>query len=278
MSLRSKIVELLTTEGKKMTMQEIYTKFPEIARTTIRGRVYDSLGKGIQRLGKGLYISSEAIVEHGDSLKIVDRLVQEGDLFDFIFLDIPYQAAGQKGGNRNLFACDTITPEQFGSFVIKLETLLKTDTSPLIFMFTSGKASKSAHDKYIKQFNNTGLVQCNRTGSYIKLWANGNRMNMGKYLMPEEHIYVFSKSGVVNNLDQWIVDFQMVPDTREYPTSKPYLMIRQLVKQATIVGDWVLDPFGGSGKILQACRELKRMCHIMDSSDRSINNHIIPLL
>lgn len=55
-------------------------------------------------------------------------------------------------------------------------------------------------------------------------------------------------------------------------------MIRTLVEQATKIGDWVLDPFGGSGKILQACKELKRMCHIIDSSDIAINNHIIPLL
>jgi DNA modification methylase len=50
-----------------------------------------------------------------------------------------------------------------------------------------------------------------------------------------------------------------------------------LVEQGTKIGDWVLDPFGGSGKILKACLELKRMCHIIDSSDVSFNSHLIPL-
>jgi hypothetical protein len=277
MSLRQKILNLIMN-NKQMSMQEIYTKFPDIAKTTIRGRVYDNLGKGIQRIGKGLYISSEAIVEQGDSLKIIDRMVAEGDLFDFIFLDIPYKAAGQKGGNRNLFACNTISPAEFGVFISKLASLLKTQTSPLIYMFTSGKSSKSAHDAYLRQFNGSGLQQCGRVGSYTKLWANGNRMNMGKHLIPKEHIYVFSKSGLVNNIDQWGLDFQLAPDTREYPTSKPYPMIEKLVQQATQIGDWVLDPFGGSGKVLKACKELKRMCHIIDTSDKAINNHILPIL
>jgi hypothetical protein len=278
MSLRQRILDVLKSTGNKMSMMELYTKFPDIAQTTIRGRVYENVGKGITKLGKGLYISSEAIVEHGDTMQIVDNMVSQGDLFDFIFLDIPYDAAGQKGGNRDLFSCDKISPTQFGNLIGKLEILLKEDTSPLIFMFTSGKTSKPAHDKYMQQFNNSSLKMCNRTGSYVKLWNTGNRMNMGKYLMPAEHIYVFSKSGNVNNLDQWILDFQEVPNLKEYPSAKPYPMIRKLVEQATQIGDWVLDPFGGSGKILKACKELKRMCHIIDSSDIAINNHIIPLL
>ena len=278
MSLKSKILALLNNSNDKMTMQEIYTKFPEIAKTTVRGRVYENLGKGIHRVGKGLYVSQQAIIEHGNSLTVIDRIGAEGDLFDFIFLDIPYAAGGQKGGNRNLFARDTISPQEFGVFVQKLEGLLKTDVSPLLFMFTSGKSSKPAHDKYMAQFKQTSLKQCDKIGSYTKLWSNGNRMNMGKYLMPEEFIYVFSKSGKVENLDQWIMDFKLTPDIKEYPTAKPYEMIKTLVAQGTKIGDWVLDPFGGSGKILKACQELKRMCHTIDSSDDSFNNHLLPLL
>lgn len=278
MSLRQRILNILKSTGNKMSMQELYTKFPDIAQTTIRGRVYENVGKGITKVDKGIYISSEAIVQHGDTMQIVDNMVSQGDLFDFIFLDIPYDAAGQKGGNRDLFSCDKISPTQFGNLIKKFELLLKEDTSPLMFMFTSGKTSKPAHDRYMQQFNNSSLKMCNRTGSYIKLWNTGNRMNMGKYLMPAEHIYVFSKSGNVNNLNQWILDFQEVPNLKEYPSAKPYPMIRTLVEQATQIGDWVLDPFGGSGKILQACKELKRMCHIIDSSQVAIDNHILPLL
>lgn len=278
MSLRQRILDIFKVEGKKMSMQELYTKFPDIAQTTIRGRVYENVGKGITKLGKSLYISSEAIVEHGNTMEIVDNMISQGDLFDCIFLDIPYDAAGQKGGNRDLFSCNKISPTEFGDLIGKLELMLKDDTSPLLFMFTSGKTSKAAHDRYMIQFSKSSLKMCTRTGSYTKLWSTGNRMNMGKYLMPPEHIYIFSKSGYVGNLNQWILDFEEVPNLKEYPSAKPYPMIKKLIEQATQIGDWVLDPFGGSGKVLKACKELKRMCHIIDSSDIAINNHILPLL
>ena len=275
MSLRKRILELLKSSSQQMTMKEIYTNFPDIARTTIRGRVYDSLGKGIQRIGKGLYISEEAIVEHGNTLEIVDRMIQEGDLFDFIFLDIPYEAAGNRGGNRNLFDRDKISPSEFGIFISKCESLLKTDNSPLVFMFTSGKTSKKMHDKYFNEISKTSLKLC-KQGYYQKLWSNGNIMNMGKYLMPRENIYVFTKDGIANN--NWYLDFELTPNLREYPTAKPYAMIKSLVEQFSAIGDWVLDPFGGSGQILKVCRELKRYCHIIDNSSIAINNHILKFL
>ncbi len=276
MSLKNRIISLLASKGVEMSMQEIYKHFPEFVKTTVRGRVYDSLGKGVERVGNGLYISAEAIVEHGSALEIVDRLVDEGETFDFIFLDIPYEAAGQKGGNRNLFDCDKISPEQFGEFIKKCETLLKDDDSPLAFMFTTGKSSKVAHDKYISKI---GLKQCSVIGTYKKLWPNGNPMNMGKYLMPIENIYFFTRSGELKpDLKIPNLDFALTPDIKEYPTAKPYSMIEKIVSVFTKEKDWVFDPFGGSGKILKACLNLNRFCHTIDISETSIQKHMIPLL
>lgn len=89
--------------------------------TTVRGKVYNNIGKGITKVDRGLYISSEAIAELGSSLEIIDRMVEECDLFEFVILDIPYEAGGTQGGpgklkdgsrgNRNLFSLDTISPE-----------------------------------------------------------------------------------------------------------------------------------------------------------------------
>ena len=275
MGLRKSILKQMAEHSRKMTMGELYKEFPNEKKTTVRGRVYESIGKGITRLGRGLYISSDAIIEQGNSLKIIDRMIEQGDVFDFVFLDIPYQAGGQRGGNRNLFDKDKITPEEFGVFIDKAQHLLRNDNSPLVFMFTSGRSSKAAHDRYFKQFDNTELLLCDRVGTYTKLWPNGNRMNMGKYPMPIENLYFFSKSGSVEISE---IDFSLSPNTREYPSAKPYPMIRSLVKQLTNIGGWVFDPFGGSGKILQACLELNRKCHIIDTDDTSINKHILTLI
>lgn len=39
MSLRQKILNILKSSGNKMTIEELYKSFPEIAKSTIRGRV-----------------------------------------------------------------------------------------------------------------------------------------------------------------------------------------------------------------------------------------------
>lgn len=258
-------------------MKEIYTEFPDIKRTTIRGRVYDSLGKGITKLDNNLYISSEAIVEFGNSLELIDKMIDQGDKFNYIFLDIPYRAGGQRGGNRNLFDRDTISPDQFKEFLVKLESLLFDDSSIISFMFTSGSSSRSAFNRYIEAFEHTSLTRCDYVGTYTKLWPNGNRMNMGRYLMPLENIYVYNKLGIIDNIDRLEMHYEDVPD-KSYPTAKPLNMITSIVRQLSSLGDWVLDPFGGSGKTLEACLSLGRKCHIIDSSEDSYNNHLIPIL
>jgi DNA modification methylase len=274
MSLKNKILNFLSLYKEPVPINKFYEAFPNEKRTTVRGRVYEALGKGIVRLDKNLYISSTAIIEKGNSLKIIDRLIQSKEKFDYIFLDIPYEAAGQKGGNRNLFDCDKISVEDFKIFSNKCIQLLRTEESVLSFMFTSGKSSKKEHDAYL---NKISLKQCSVPGTYKKLWSNGNPMNMGKYLMPVENIYFFTKSGYTN-LNLTNLNFELVAPIKEYPTAKPYELIKELVSKITKKGQWVFDPFGGSGKILKACLELNRKCHIIDSSETSFNNHLKPIL
>lgn len=273
-SIRQRILECLNNKGCKMSIREIYEHLPDVAETTVRGKIYNNVGKGITKIDRGLYISSDALVELGSSLNIIDRMIDEGDLFEYVFLDIPYNAGGTKGGNRDLFKPDTISVEEFGVFMKKVEQLLISDTSPVIYMFTSGKSSKRHHDKYFEKISSV-LELCTQ-GSYEKLWKNGNPMNMGKYLMPKEHIYVFTKSGNID-VENPVLDFSMTPDMK-YPTSKPYEMIKSLVGQFTDKDDWVFDPFGGSGKILKACQELGRMCHTIDNSEESFYNHLLPII
>jgi hypothetical protein len=275
MSLRQQILQLFT-DNEPVSIHTLYNRFPDQKQTTLRGRLYECLGKSVTRIGKGLYISSTAIVETGDARVLIDNLVHDGDKFDFIFLDIPYKAAGQKGGNKNLFNLDTISPEDFTELLPKCESLLRTEDSFICFMFTAGKTSAPAFKKYYKAFSHTNLKLAGQ-GSYEKLWKNGNPMNMGKYKMPDEFILLFNKSG---NFDKWkdlSLRFSLSPNF-DYPTAKPYPMIHSLVNTFTNKFQWILDLFVGSGVIVDVCRDLKRFCHVIDSSEESIENFVLPKL
>ena len=45
-----------------------------------------------------------------------------------------------------------------------------------------------------------------------------------------------------------------------HPTMKPVELLRKLIANSTKTGEWVCDPFLGSGSTLIACEHLKRRC------------------
>ena len=72
--------------------------------------------------------------------------------------------------------------------------------------------------------------------------------------------------------DVWDIPF-LNPKAKErvgFPTQKPVLLMKRLIKLVTDVGDWVLDPFCGSGTTLIASRLLGRNSIGMDISEEAI--------
>ena len=55
-----------------------------------------------------------------------------------------------------------------------------------------------------------------------------------------------------------------------YPTEKPLALIEELLLNSTKEGDWVLDPFCGSGVVGIACQKHNRNCILLDSSEKAI--------
>ena len=68
--------------------------------------------------------------------------------------------------------------------------------------------------------------------------------------------------------DVWEIPF-LNPKARErtgYPTQKPVLLLNQIINIVTDEGDWVLDPFCGSGTTCVAAKSLKRQFIGIDMS------------
>ena len=273
-TLISRIKKYLKSQGKEVEINDIYDAFPEEKRTTVRGRINENVDRGIKRVDRGLYISADVIVEHADIMQRIGAMKDAGMKYEFIFLDIPYHSAGQNGGNRKIAKFETISPHQFKDMLDGTRDIL-TDDGTLQFMITSGKSSKSAVDKCRKCFDDLGYVKI-KSGQYTKMNGNGTRCNIGKYLLPEEDIVVYAKHANVD-ASAWVLDIAEVR-ALGYPTEKPVSLMKILIGQATKIGDWILDPFGGSGATLKACIELGRRCHIMDISAGSIYNYILPIL
>ena len=65
-------------------------------------------------------------------------------------------------------------------------------------------------------------------------------------------------------------DIDFYQEKRYHPTQKPLKLIERLLKVSSNLGDKVLDPFGGSGSTLVACRNLKRQAVIIEINDNYI--------
>ena len=135
------------------------TKITGLPEPTVRRILGQGAKKGeITRVAPGVYTlltrdgKTAAIVQGGDSLVEIKKLVNEGAKFDMVFLDPPYVAPGTRGGNRNLAKYKKITPEQFSDFVGDVKKLLRTPDTPVIFMFSANKSNKAALAKYAKAF------------------------------------------------------------------------------------------------------------------------------
>ena len=51
---------------------------------------------------------------------------------------------------------------------------------------------------------------------------------------------------------------QIRPDKLIHPHEKPQWLLELLIKQSTVPGDFLVDPFGGSGSLALAARNTKR--------------------
>lgn len=281
--LLEKIVDYMSKTDGHIPLSKIYATFKDEKRSTIRGRINEAVAakKHIVRTAKGQYIllgaEIEALVEHADSTKQLFEILKANIYYDLVFLDIPYNTGGQKGGNRDLSNYSMISPEEFQEIILQVEKMLRTEDSQLYFMIAGGTSSAPAANKYIRAFDETALFKA-AEGSYTKLNANGTQCNMGKYLMPAEKILIFSPSGKLLKPEETVLDFRMVrpplPRSGGYPTEKPVEMLEQIIEQATYERDKVLDLFTGSGSSLEASLRKNRKFHGIEISQEAIANHI----
>jgi hypothetical protein len=96
--------------------------------------------------------------------------------------------------------------------------------------------------------------------------------------LPTKHRRVWHQSAV--QCGKWAVD-ALIPDDhfnftrvvgnskqrrRWHPTQLNEGLVERAIKLVTKAGDWVVDPFGGTGTTLRVCREIGRNCTLMEAN------------
>lgn len=254
MNTATRILEALSTTATS-TLGQLYDRvstYPHV----VRGRLHDLVRRGqAQRVGRGLYIridsSTAQVGVQADSRIALADLAARGARFDAVILDLPYTSEGVRGGNRDLAAFASITPAEFGAICDQVVRLVGQDT-PVVFIFSNGKSSAKARKAYEAEI--AARFTAAAQGTYTKVAANGKPCQFMGRLMPGEDLVIYTKSGRVN-AEALDLDITEVRPTG-YKTEKPIGLLTRMFSQLAKAGQWILDPFGGSGSTSEACRVL----------------------
>ena len=63
-----------------------------------------------------------------------------------------------------------------------------------------------------------------------------------------------------------VFEYPRPKKSEEHPTMKPVELVEHMVRNSSVEGDIVLEPFGGSGTTLLACERNKRVCRVTELS------------
>ena len=267
---------------EEKSIKEVKAALPDIPEPTIRRILGQGTKKGkFRRVAKGVYTlvvngQTLAYVETGDALEVLPRLANEGFKADMVFLDIPYDTPAVKGGNRGV-KYNLVSVEEFSKVLDAVNTILRTPTSPVVYMYSQADSGKKAMQRYNDLLVEKGLVPAAR-GDYTKYQRDGvtRVRNMRGNIIEPEGILVLTKTGElpkpIKNLN-----FHLVRP-KGYQTEKPAEMLRAMIEMTTEEGDTILDPFAGSGVTLEQAVETGRRATGIEINEEVVEQVIGPRL
>lgn len=188
----------------------------------------------------------------GDYEALARRMCKSLFTADGVYLDPPFRTGGQTGGRRNIAAFPTMSAEKLISVITLSKKLLKTDTSLFMIVITDGKSTDKMRDYLIGYCRD--IMKEIGSFTYEKLYKNGNLCNIGRYPLPKERFYLFSKSGE-SNIDPEVFTNYRIVRPGDYPTQKPVELFDKVLPFLNTGGTWV-DACAGSGTFYTACSKV----------------------
>ena len=142
------------------------------------------------------------------------------------------------------------------------------DTTALYYLFMDWRHVGNLNAAAMRN----GLIQQN-----LCVWSKTNAGMGSFYRSQHELVGVYSRSDRFQNNIQlgssgryrtnvWVYDgvnsfsATRADDLTDHPTIKPAQMIADIILDCTSIGDWVYDPFLGSGTTCQAAEQTRRRC------------------
>lgn len=112
-----------------------------------------------------------------------------------------------------------------------------------------------------------GLLDAGFKFSQLLIWVkNHSVMGRMNYLPTHELIAYgwFGAHKFYKSQHKSVLFYPKPNKSPLHPTMKPVNLVRDLILNSSKIGDWVYDPFGGSGTTLIACEQTRRKCLMIE--------------
>lgn len=224
-------------------------------------------------------ISKQKII-HGDCFEIIPTLEQE---FDCILTDPPYNITidgteiifdDRKNISTEFGEWDEYSHEDFikflREFITKANSKLKANGS--FFIFTSDRYVSYIRTLFIElglkyrstiywhKTNPTNSVRKNTDVSSVEVIAYATKGDTRTYnWLGQNKAHNFIETSIC-----------MGKERTTHPTQKPIEVIKWLIEKYTNPGDFILDPFAGSGSTGIACKDMGRNFILIENERKFI--------
>ena len=99
--------------------------------------------------------------------------------------------------------------------------------------------------------------------SQLLIWIKSHSVVGRKDYLPQHELIAYGWKGTHDFLKAKDKSVLFAPKPNKstlHPTMKPVPLLRKIILNCTNIGDFVYDPFGGSGSLLIAAEQTKRRC------------------
>ena len=113
----------------------------------------------------------------------------------------------------------------------------------------------------------SGLDVSNFKFCQLLIWIKNHSVIGRLDYLPQHELIAYGWYGshkFFKSKDKSILAFPKPQKSLLHPTMKPISLLRHLILNSTQIGDYVYDPFGGSGSTLIACEQTKRKCLMVE--------------
>ena len=284
LSLSERLVEAFK-DKETFELKEAYQTLSDKPNSTVRGRIYDNVGRKFEKVSRGVYRvikeAVECLIVEGNGRDLSP--IPDGSV-NLIVTDYPWEdKKSNRGGNRNFvssYESETFhyTFEDFqekarvlsdGSFLV--EFLPAENESNFDELYRIKKLAEQAGFQYYAKVtwkkgtfvSNTGRKSKNTEDVMIfsKGKARSLRLDAKKTKQFGSPHYMSGSNGMLPTM------FDVQPASLKqkiHQSEKPIELLEQIIEHLSVEGECVLDQFAGSGNTGVAALNRNRNCILIE--------------